>query len=99
MADVAVAVQVCIRVPVGVTRLRAPGREQGTQVGMVGINVPIPVPMAFHTFGGWKDSAFGAHGVHGVMGVNFYTQLKTITSRWPTGIREGADFHMPVMGK
>jgi len=68
-------------------------------VGMVGINVPIPVPMAFHTFGGWKDSAFGAHGVHGVMGVNFYTQLKTITSRWPTGIREGADFHMPVMGK
>lgn len=67
------------------------------EVGMVGINVPIPVPMAFHSFGGWKDSAFGAHGMHGTEGVHFYTQLKTVTSRWPTGIRTGADFLMPVM--
>lgn len=67
------------------------------EVGMVGINVPIPVPMAFHSFGGWKDSAFGAHGMHGTEGVHFYTQLKTVTSRWPTGIRAGADFLMPVM--
>lgn len=67
------------------------------EVGMVGVNVPIPVPMAFHTFGGWKDSAFGGHGMHGVEGVNFYTRQKTVTSRWPTGIRSGADFLMPVM--
>ena len=53
---------------------------------MVGINVPIPVPMAFHSFGGWKASLFGDHHMHGPEGVRFYTQLKTITSRWPTGI-------------
>jgi malonate-semialdehyde dehydrogenase (acetylating)/methylmalonate-semialdehyde dehydrogenase len=67
------------------------------QVGMVGVNVPIPVPVAFHTFGGWKDSAFGGHGVHGPEGVSFYTRLKTVTSRWPTGIRGGAEFVMPTM--
>ena len=67
------------------------------QVGMVGINVPIPVPMAFHSFGGWKSSLFGDHHMHGMEGVRFYTKLKTITSRWPTGIREGADFVMPTM--
>jgi malonate-semialdehyde dehydrogenase (acetylating) / methylmalonate-semialdehyde dehydrogenase len=67
------------------------------QVGMVGINVPIPVPMAFHTFGGWKNSVFGAHGMHGPEGINFYTKLKTVTSRWPTGIRSGAEFVMPTM--
>ncbi len=67
------------------------------QVGMVGINVPIPVPMAFHSFGGWKRSLFGDLHVHGTEGVNFYTRLKTVTSRWPTGIREGAAFHMPTM--
>ncbi len=67
------------------------------QVGMVGVNVPIPVPVSFHTFGGWKNSMFGAHGVHGTEGVNFYTKLKTVTSRWPTGIAGGADFIMPVM--
>ena len=67
------------------------------QVGMVGINVPIPVPMAFHSFGGWKRSLFGDIHVHGMEGVHFYTKLKTITSRWPTGIRAGADFHMPIM--
>ncbi len=68
------------------------------QVGMVGINVPIPVPMAFHSFGGWKASLFGDHHVHGTEGVRFYTRLKTITTRWPTGIRAGADFIMPTMG-
>ncbi|WP_420959651.1 CoA-acylating methylmalonate-semialdehyde dehydrogenase [Brucella sp. IR073] len=67
------------------------------QVGMVGINVPIPVPMAFHSFGGWKASLFGDHHMHGPEGVRFYTKLKTITSRWPTGIREGAEFVMPTM--
>jgi malonate-semialdehyde dehydrogenase (acetylating)/methylmalonate-semialdehyde dehydrogenase len=67
------------------------------QVGMVGINVPIPVPMAFHSFGGWKSSLFGDHHMHGPEGVRFYTRLKTITSRWPTGIRSGADFVMPTM--
>jgi malonate-semialdehyde dehydrogenase (acetylating)/methylmalonate-semialdehyde dehydrogenase len=67
------------------------------QVGMVGINVPIPVPMAFHSFGGWKSSLFGDHHMHGPEGIRFYTKLKTITSRWPTGIRAGADFVMPTM--
>ncbi len=63
------------------------------QVGMVGINVPIPVPVGYHSFGGWKSSIFGAHGVYGPEGVHFYTKLKTVTSRWPTGIRSGAQFH------
>jgi malonate-semialdehyde dehydrogenase (acetylating)/methylmalonate-semialdehyde dehydrogenase len=67
------------------------------QVGMVGVNVPIPVPMAFHSFGGWKRSIFGDHAMHGPEGVHFYTRLKTVTSRWPTGIRAGAEFTMPVM--
>jgi malonate-semialdehyde dehydrogenase (acetylating)/methylmalonate-semialdehyde dehydrogenase len=55
------------------------------QVGMVGVNVPIPVPMAYHSFGGWKESLFGDHSVHGPDGVHFYTRLKTVTSRWPVG--------------
>jgi malonate-semialdehyde dehydrogenase (acetylating)/methylmalonate-semialdehyde dehydrogenase len=67
------------------------------QIGMVGINVPIPVPMAFHSFGGWKRSLFGDHCVHGPEGVRFYTHLKTVTTRWPTGIRKGAEFVMPTM--
>ena len=67
------------------------------EVGMVGINVPIPVPMAFHSFGGWKQSLFGDHHMHGPEGVRFYTRMKTITTRWPTGIRAGADFVMPTM--
>ncbi|MOA01168.1 Methylmalonate-semialdehyde dehydrogenase [acylating] [compost metagenome] len=67
------------------------------QVGMVGINVPIPVPMAFHSFGGWKQSLFGDHHMHGPEGVRFYTRLKTITSRWQSGLRDGADFVMPTM--
>ncbi len=66
-------------------------------VGMVGVNVPIPVPMAFHSFGGWKASLFGDHHMHGPEGVRFYTKLKTITTRWPTGMRSGADFVMPTM--
>jgi malonate-semialdehyde dehydrogenase (acetylating) / methylmalonate-semialdehyde dehydrogenase len=68
------------------------------QAGMVGINVPIPVPMAFHSFGGWKRSLFGDHAVHGMEGVRFYTRLKTITARWPTGIRNGVDTTMPTLG-
>ena len=69
----------------------------GIEVGMVGVNVPIPVPLAFHSFGGWKRSLFGDMSVYGMEGVRFYTRLKTITSRWPTGIRSGADFSMPTM--
>jgi malonate-semialdehyde dehydrogenase (acetylating)/methylmalonate-semialdehyde dehydrogenase len=67
------------------------------QVGMVGVNVPIPVPMAFHSFGGWKRSIFGPLNVHGTDGVRFYTRMKTITTRWPTGIRVGNEFSMPTM--
>jgi malonate-semialdehyde dehydrogenase (acetylating)/methylmalonate-semialdehyde dehydrogenase len=67
------------------------------QAGMVGINVPIPVPMAFHSFGGWKHSMFGDHAVHGMEGVRFYTKLKTITARWPAGVAIGAEFEMPTV--
>jgi malonate-semialdehyde dehydrogenase (acetylating)/methylmalonate-semialdehyde dehydrogenase len=70
---------------------------QGVQAGMVGLNVAIPVPMAFHSFGGWKRSLFGPLHVHGPDGVRFYTRLKTVTSRWPTSQREGAQFVMPTM--
>jgi malonate-semialdehyde dehydrogenase (acetylating)/methylmalonate-semialdehyde dehydrogenase len=75
-------------------------REFSSRVkaGMVGVNVPIPVPMAFHSFGGWKRSLFGDHYVHGPEGVRFYTRLKTITERWPQGIRKGAEFKMPTLG-
>ena len=68
------------------------------KAGMVGINVPIPVPMAFHSFGGWKRSLFGDHAVHGPEGVRFYTRVKTVTARWPTGIRVGVDTTMPTLG-
>lgn len=67
------------------------------EVGMVGINVPIPVPMAFHSFGGWKASLFGDHHMHGPEGVRFYTRLKAVTQRWPTSILSGAEFKMPTM--
>jgi malonate-semialdehyde dehydrogenase (acetylating)/methylmalonate-semialdehyde dehydrogenase len=63
------------------------------KIGMVGINVPIPVPVAYHSFGGWKASVFGDHGIYGMEGVRFYTKLKTVTARWPTGIRSGAEFN------
>jgi malonate-semialdehyde dehydrogenase (acetylating)/methylmalonate-semialdehyde dehydrogenase len=65
------------------------------QVGMVGINVPIPVPMAFHSFGGWKRSLFGDHAIHGAEGVRFYTRLKTITARWPE-TATGPEFTFPT---
>jgi malonate-semialdehyde dehydrogenase (acetylating)/methylmalonate-semialdehyde dehydrogenase len=68
------------------------------KAGMVGVNVPIPVPMAFHSFGGWKRSLFGDHAIHGPEGVRFYTRIKTITARWPTGIRTGVDTTMPTLG-
>ena len=67
------------------------------QVGMIGINIPIPVPMAFHSFGGWKRSLFGDQHMHGPEGVRFYTKLKTITSRWPSGLRSDPEFVMPTM--
>jgi len=66
------------------------------QIGMVGVNIPIPVPVGFHSFGGWKRSSFGAHGIYGSEAVHFYTRLKTITTRWPTGIRAGAEFTFPT---
>jgi malonate-semialdehyde dehydrogenase (acetylating)/methylmalonate-semialdehyde dehydrogenase len=68
------------------------------QVGMVGINVPIPVPMAFHSFGGWKASLFGDHHIYGPEGVRFYTRQKTVTTRWPKSIRAGAQYVMPTSG-
>jgi malonate-semialdehyde dehydrogenase (acetylating)/methylmalonate-semialdehyde dehydrogenase len=67
------------------------------QVGMIGINVPIPVPLAYHTFGGWKRSAFGDLNQHGPDAIRFYTKTKTVTSRWPSGIKEGAQFAIPTM--
>lgn len=68
------------------------------EVGMVGINVPIPVPLAYHSFGGWKRSAFGDMNQHGPEGVRFYTKVKTVTARWPKGgVRQNPDFVMPVM--
>ncbi len=67
------------------------------KVGMVGINIPIPVPVAFHSFGGWKRSLFGDQHMHGPEGVRFYTKLKTITSRWPSGVRSDPEFIMPTM--
>jgi len=67
------------------------------EAGMVGINVPIPVPVAYHSFGGWKRSLFGDHSIYGPEGVHFYTRLKTVTARWPTGIRGGAEFHFPSL--
>ena len=68
----------------------------GIQVGMVGINVPIPVPVAYHSFGGWKRSLFGDHSIYGPEGVHFYTRLKTVTARWPSGIKDGAVFKFPT---
>ncbi|TDL90410.1 CoA-acylating methylmalonate-semialdehyde dehydrogenase [Meridianimarinicoccus aquatilis] len=72
--------------------------SQDIEVGMVGINVPIPVPMAFHSFGGWKSSIFGDHAMHGMEGVRFYTRIKTTTTRWPTGMRADPQFTMPTLG-
>lgn len=71
--------------------------EQEVQVGMIGINVPIPVPMSFYSFGGWKQSLFGDLHVHGVEGVKFYTRTKAVTRRWTEDPTLGA-FHMPILG-
>ncbi|MFC3067976.1 CoA-acylating methylmalonate-semialdehyde dehydrogenase [Phenylobacterium soli] len=70
---------------------------QRVNVGMVGINVPIPVPVAYHTFGGWKRSAFGDTNQHGMEGVKFYTKVKTVTARWPEGAVEDSAFVIPTM--
>ncbi|MVA24834.1 CoA-acylating methylmalonate-semialdehyde dehydrogenase [Agrobacterium vitis] len=66
-------------------------------IGMVGINVPIPVPLAYHSFGGWKASSFGDLNQHGTDSIKFWTRTKTVTSRWPSGIKDGAEFVMPTM--
>ncbi|MEV6775659.1 CoA-acylating methylmalonate-semialdehyde dehydrogenase [Streptomyces syringium] len=66
--------------------------------GMIGVNVPIPVPVAYHSFGGWKRSGFGDLGQHGPDAIRFYTRTKTVTSRWPSGVKEGASFTIPTMG-
>ncbi len=65
---------------------------------MVGISVPIPVPLAYHTFGGWKRSGFGDLNQHGPDSIRFYTRTKTVTNRWPSGVKEGAEFSIPTMG-
>jgi malonate-semialdehyde dehydrogenase (acetylating)/methylmalonate-semialdehyde dehydrogenase len=67
------------------------------QAGMVGVNVPIPVPVGFHSFGGWKRSLFGDHSIYGAEGVHFYTRLKTVTSRWPSAVAKGPEFVFPTM--
>ncbi len=67
------------------------------EVGMVGVNVPIPVPVGYHSFGGWKKSLFGSHHIYGPDTIHFYTRLKAVTSRWPTGIKAGAQFNFPTM--
>jgi malonate-semialdehyde dehydrogenase (acetylating)/methylmalonate-semialdehyde dehydrogenase len=67
------------------------------QVGMVGINVPIPVPVAYHTFGGWKRSAFGDTNQHGMEGLKFWTKVKTVTARWPEGMSDDSSFVIPTM--
>jgi len=66
-------------------------------IGMVGINVPIPVPLAYHTFGGWKKSGFGDLNQHGPDAFRFYTRTKTVTSRWPSGLKDGGEFHFKAM--
>ena len=71
--------------------------EEEIEVGMVGINVAIPVPMAFYSFGGWKESLFGDLHVHGIEGVYFYTRRKAVTTRW-TSLYAGPGFHMPTLG-
>jgi malonate-semialdehyde dehydrogenase (acetylating)/methylmalonate-semialdehyde dehydrogenase len=71
--------------------------QRGVNVGMIGVNVPIPVPMAYYSFGGWKDSLFGQHHIHGPEGVAFYTRAKVVTSRWPhVDHAIGASFHFPT---
>ena len=66
------------------------------QVGMVGVNVPIPVPVSYHSFGGWKRSGFGDLNQYGTASIQFYTKVKTVTERWPSGIKDGAEFVIPT---
>jgi malonate-semialdehyde dehydrogenase (acetylating) / methylmalonate-semialdehyde dehydrogenase len=71
--------------------------QRGVHVGMIGINVPIPVPMAYYSFGGWKDSLFGDKHIHGPEGVSFYTRAKVVTSRWPEQHHAAeASYHFPT---
>ncbi|MGB9377176.1 MAG: aldehyde dehydrogenase family protein, partial [Mycobacteriales bacterium] len=73
--------------------------QRGVKVGMIGVNVPIPVPMAYYSFGGWKDSLFGDKHIHGPEGVSFYTRAKVVTSRWPRVEHpSGASYHFPTQG-
>jgi len=72
--------------------------QQDGEIGMAGVNVPIPVPMAFFSFGGWRNSLFGDLHMHGMDGVRFYTRTKVMTSRWPDDGSAAPGFHMPVMG-
>jgi len=72
--------------------------ENEIQVGMVGINVPIPVPVAYYSFGGWKNSLFGDLHVHGIEGVKFYTRTKVVTTRWPHQDTPAPGFTMPTLG-
>jgi malonate-semialdehyde dehydrogenase (acetylating)/methylmalonate-semialdehyde dehydrogenase len=69
---------------------------RAVEVGMVGINVPIPVPMAWHSFGGWKQSLFGQHHAYGEEALRFYTRYKSVMQRWPEGAGRGPEFTMPV---
>ena len=69
------------------------------QIGMVGVNVPIPTPLAYYGFGGWKRSAFGDLNQHGPDSIKFWTRTKTVTARWPSGIKSGAEFSMPVLSE
>jgi malonate-semialdehyde dehydrogenase (acetylating)/methylmalonate-semialdehyde dehydrogenase len=70
--------------------------QRAVSVGMIGLNVPIPVPMAYYSFGGWKASLFGDTHVHGTEGVAFYTRAKVVTSRWPAGTTDPAHIHFPT---
>jgi malonate-semialdehyde dehydrogenase (acetylating)/methylmalonate-semialdehyde dehydrogenase len=72
--------------------------QQEVEVGMIGVNVPIPVPMSFYSFGGWKQSLFGDLHVHGIEGFKFYTRTKAVTSRWPHAEAVRPGFNMPTMG-
>ena len=99
-ADLDAAGEIARRVAI-FTRNGHAAREFAARVnvGMVGINVPIPVPVAYHTFGGWKRSAFGDANQHGMEGVRFWTKTKTITQRWPDGSVTGENaFVIPTMG-
>jgi malonate-semialdehyde dehydrogenase (acetylating)/methylmalonate-semialdehyde dehydrogenase len=93
-----IGIRAPVAIPAGVDEHRA-ARDFAARVnvGMVGINVPIPVPVAYHTFGGWKRSAFGDTNQHGMEGVKFWTKVKTVTARWPEGDVGDSSFVIPTM--